>query len=250
MLYIWPYIAFFSYPVIIPSLLAALSTYVAKPFLQRFHSVQSRPPRLSKVIFLISILVITTGVIHYNTIIHPFTLADNRHYTFYVFRLLRRHPLVKYLAAPLYILFAWMCILALGEPISEKKVGMAQHSDGTKARTGSEESAESPRVSFVLLWLATCTLSLATAPLVEPRYFILPWLVWRLHIPQERPLSSRSPEASKTSWVDSAVLNLQRYSLWLETVWFLAVNVGTAYMFLRRGFEWPSEPGAVQRFMW
>jgi alpha-1,2-glucosyltransferase len=38
--------------------------------------------------------------------------------------------------------------------------------------------------------------------------------------------------------------------LWLETVWFLAVNAGTGYVFLRWGFQWKQEPGKVQRFMW
>lgn len=38
--------------------------------------------------------------------------------------------------------------------------------------------------------------------------------------------------------------------LWVETLWFVVVNIGTAYVFLYRGFEWPQEPGNVQRFMW
>lgn len=38
--------------------------------------------------------------------------------------------------------------------------------------------------------------------------------------------------------------------LWLETAWFAAINVVTAYVFLYKGFEWKQEPGNVQRFMW
>ena len=38
--------------------------------------------------------------------------------------------------------------------------------------------------------------------------------------------------------------------LWLETVWFLTINLVTGYIFLYWGFEWPQEPGKVQRFMW
>lgn len=40
------------------------------------------------------------------------------------------------------------------------------------------------------------------------------------------------------------------HGLWLETVWFLAINLATGYIFLYWGFEWPQEPGKVQRFMW
>ena len=40
------------------------------------------------------------------------------------------------------------------------------------------------------------------------------------------------------------------HRLWLETVWFLAINLATGYIFLYWGFEWPQEPGKVQRFMW
>jgi hypothetical protein len=50
---------------------------------------------------------------HFNTIIHPFTLADNLHYVFYVFRILLLHPAFKYAAIPVYITFAWLVINAL-----------------------------------------------------------------------------------------------------------------------------------------
>lgn len=40
------------------------------------------------------------------------------------------------------------------------------------------------------------------------------------------------------------------HRLWLETAWFLTVNLATGYIFLYWGFEWPQEPGRVQRFMW
>lgn len=41
--------------------------------------------------------------------------------------------------------------------------------------------------------------------------------------------------------------------LWAETVWFLAINAVTGYVFLYRGFEWDvegDERDRVQRFMW
>jgi alpha-1,2-glucosyltransferase len=44
--------------------------------------------------------------IHFNTIIHPFTLADNLHYVLYVFRILLLHLAFKYAAILVYITFA------------------------------------------------------------------------------------------------------------------------------------------------
>lgn len=96
--------------------------------------------------------------------------------------------------------------------------------------------AAETKTSFALIWLLTTALSLITAPLVEPRYFILPWVIWRLHV---RP--SRGAIAG---------LSVERTRLWGETLWFLAVNVGTCAVFLGKEFEWASEPGRVQRFMW
>ena len=44
-------------------------------------------------------------LVHYNTLAHPYLLADNRHYTFYIWRrVVTRHWTVKYLLTPLYML--------------------------------------------------------------------------------------------------------------------------------------------------
>lgn len=94
-------------------------------------------------------------------------------------------------------------------------------------------------VSFILIWLAATTLTLVTAPLVEPRYFIIPWVLWRLHVPPP-PIDNKSPQARI----------LRNIPYLLETIWYMIVNAAVGYMFLYKGFEWPQEPGVVQRFMW
>lgn len=44
-------------------------------------------------------------IIRYCTIAHPYMLADNRHYTFYIWKdVLNKHPLVRYMFAPGYVL--------------------------------------------------------------------------------------------------------------------------------------------------
>ncbi|KAI9709883.1 MAG: hypothetical protein M1812_007591 [Candelaria pacifica] len=230
MLYFWPYIFFFSFPVICPYILNALLPQNHLPYSYRYGSLGHRLPHLS---IAIPILALMLATIHFNTIVHPFTLADNRHYVFYVFRILLRHPAIKYLAAPVYFICAWAAITALGG-IPMKPQLATSNSQKSESRTSEgikEQAADANRVSFVIVWLSTTTLSLITAPLVEPRYFIIPWVLWRINLPTQRR-------------------DVSEHLIWLETAWFLLVNFVTGYIFLYWGFEWPQEPGKVQRFMW
>ncbi|KIV89478.1 hypothetical protein PV10_06874 [Exophiala mesophila] len=159
MLYIWPLIVFFSWPVMLPL----------------FTDVSSLRRRLPRFTTIVAFTVLGLLVVHFNTLVHPFTLADNRHYTFYVFRMLRRHWIIKYVTVPIYVACGWLVIAALGgppEPEPDKKTIRILHSIDTAS------------VSTTLVWLTATALSLVTAPLVEPRYFIVPWLLWRLSVPE------------------------------------------------------------------
>jgi alpha-1,2-glucosyltransferase len=221
MLYIWPYIFFFSFPVILHQTVLLLGP---NPILK----LRAALPRLW-VLAVFTFLAL--AIVHYNTIIHPFTLADNRHYVFYVFRLLFRHPAIKYLAAPAYVMCGWLVLGAVFPPSGY---------DAT-----SKQRVQRSRILYTLVWILTSAACLVTAPLVEPRYFILPWVAWRL---AAAPYSSPPKQQSKGGLV--AWLQNPRAALWIETVWLLLVNAGTMYMFIFWGFEWPQEKGAVQRFMW
>lgn len=259
MLYIWPYFTFFSFPLMYTILLSLLPRHTFPQYVQRFLPIDRLPrPRL---LLALAIMFVMTAIVRSNTIIHSFTLADNRHYTFYAFRyFLLRHPLQKYMYAPLYFILAHCTLGCLQEV----------------------------ETSFVLIWFLSTALSLVTAPLVEPRYFILPWLFWRLHVHSTPPPSLPGPSSSgsrsgsqenlspqaesppsppartargKSSTAATgekwgslsgirAFLPHQDIKLYLETIWYLTINAVTGYMFLYRGFEWPHEPGKVQRFMW
>ena len=248
MLYIWPYITFFSFPLLLPHFVSLVTQVpffrsLSKNRLMRVWSIDRIPtrPRL-----LVAIPVITTmsAIVRFNTIVHPFTLADNRHYTFYVFRLLLRHPMIKYIVTPIYFICAWAAIQALGglphtsrnAKEKAKRGRKPQVVNGRNTNDQSVQQDQGQRVSFVLIFLLTTTFSVVTAPLVEPRYFIIPWCIWRLNV----PFSKAATEAR---------LSTRRF-LALETIWYLAINFGTGYMFLYRPFTWPSEPGRLQRFMW
>ena len=139
------------------------------------------------------------------------------------------NPLLKYFAAPIYVLCGYAILQCLGD--SGTVHPLSEQSRGDKMKP--EDDRKEPLVEaghntlFVLVWLGTSALNLVTAPLVEPRYFILPWIVWRLHV------QSRS-----------------HLLLLVETAWLLAINAATMYIFLNWDFEWPQEPGKAQRFLW
>ena len=256
MLYIWPCFAFFSLPLLYPNIVQLLPNTVLPPAL-RLSSIESLFPR---VVVRVAVIAIMLATAHYNTLVHPFTLADNRHYTFYVFRILLRHPAIKYLAALIYFLCAWAAIAALGGQDAHKQhPTQKKPSRQRRQDTGISPSSpgSDPRASFFLIWLLATAASLVTTPLVEPRYFVVPWLMWRLHVMPLRPdppPTTRSDNRAGLSklWAvfERFVYNTYDHRLWLETIWLLAINMATGYIFLKWGFEWAQEPGLVQRFMW
>uniref|UniRef100_A0A914I4K0 Dol-P-Glc:Glc(2)Man(9)GlcNAc(2)-PP-Dol alpha-1,2-glucosyltransferase n=1 Tax=Globodera rostochiensis TaxID=31243 RepID=A0A914I4K0_GLORO len=94
------------------------------------------------------------AAVHCCTLAHPYLLADNRHFTFYIWkRLFQRHWLVKYALVPAYVVcaaFLW-------------------HSMDTNTVT---------KVAFAV----ATSVCLIPAHLLEFRYFIVPYAVWRLHV--------------------------------------------------------------------
>ena len=256
MLYLWPCFAFFSLPLLYPYIINILPNTVLPPAL-RLSSIESRFPRI---IVRVAVIAIMLAIAHYNTLVHPFTLADNRHYTFYIFRILLRHPAIKYLAGPIYFLCAWAAVAALGGQNAQIQQPTPKRSSKQRwqdTAISPSSLGSDPRASFLLIWLLATAASLVTTPLVEPRYFVVPWLMWRLHVAPLRldaPSSPRSNNGAGTGTVwlhfEKFVYSTHDHRLWLETVWLLAINMATGYIFLKWGFEWPQEPGLVQRFMW
>lgn len=267
-LYLAAFISFFSWPLYLPSIYRLCNDALSR--------------RLPSLVTMLA-LILATGaalvVVHFNTIIHPFTLADNRHYMFYIFRYtILKHPIIKYALVPVYVVGGWLAFLTLGgEPNTPKsaddvlkgasasatmdesfsksredraaydnfiatpeyKIALRTINDSLDAKkkvpVTSLINNGRPTVPFTVLFAITTALSLITAPLVEPRYFIIPWVIWRLHVP-----SARTPDVRK----------IEKVALWMEFFWFLVVIAATCAIFLFGPFEWESEPGRWQRFMW
>ncbi|KZT23848.1 glycosyltransferase family 59 protein [Neolentinus lepideus HHB14362 ss-1] len=129
------------------------------------------------------------------TIHHPFLLSDNRHYTFYVWRrIFLLHPVVPYLLIPGYIACAWAWFLRVGR-------------DQTLLQT--------------LLLPVFVLPTLLPTPLLEPRYFLIPYVLLR-----------------------AQVADVPRWGVLLEGAWYAAINAATMWVFLYRERE------DVGRFMW
>ncbi|XP_024987704.1 dol-P-Glc:Glc(2)Man(9)GlcNAc(2)-PP-Dol alpha-1,2-glucosyltransferase [Cynara cardunculus var. scolymus] len=138
--------------------------------------------------------------VHYFSIAHPYLLADNRHYPFYLWRkIINAHWSTKYLLVPLYV-FSWTSIFTLLAKV-QKKV-------------------------WILAYFLASAAVLIPAPLIEFRYYTIPFFFLLLHC---------------------HVTN--------GRVWFLmgflytSINIYSMIMFLFRPFHWDHEPG-VQRFIW
>lgn len=297
MLYIWPFFAFFSAPLFLPSVISIISNPLRlfrspAPNNSPAGKAQSRA-RWSTYVnipYTLLTMAISLAVVRYNTIIHPFTLADNRHYMFYVFRYtILRSNLVRLALVVPYTLCRWLAWDQLaGSPATNRAVsgnasdkhpsppsGTLDDAKREPIETGDltllsspfSTSSLPPHTSTALLLVLTTTLSLVTAPLVEPRYFILPWVFYRLLMPSSTwPWRKGKESGSGKSRGEGGKRGWRRWvaeigqdidlRLVLETVWFMVVNLVTMYMFLFRGFYWRRENGEVldggrmQRFMW
>ncbi|CAO3658524.1 unnamed protein product [Umbelopsis vinacea] len=181
-------------------------TFFALPFMVDAKIMKSMVKQLQSVspVRILSAAAIGSGIlylVHNHTYEHPYLLADNRHYSFYLWRkLYKRHWSVRYLLTPVYMACSWICYVI---------------------------SAPSFTFLFLLAYIAATALTLVPSPLLEFRYFIIPFYVFLVHI--------RVP-SKVSSLVAIAV--------------YLCINAWTIWMFLHKGFIWDSEIGRVQRFIW
>lgn len=366
MLYIWPLFAFFSAPLFISLIMLLFplfkDTYSRSQWaealrkdgqskgrsaaerkaaaaespaaaaedqeLSKIHELYRAYGRNLNLAGYASLVPVALVIVHLNTIIHPFTLADNRHYMFYVFRYtILRAWWVRYALAPAYVLCWAMCwkVLRGCRPNHDKAqdencpVTRQQQPQGRQGRRGfisrpfpgasvvsfptsqdatrrqlaglawresdptannevvpvmrggttphavhdllddGNSASDSPvSLSTALLWGLTTALSLVTAPLVEPRYFILPWVFWRLLLPAWPAHTCHRPRSVGPGALGGLFRVGRRVDIRLavETAWFVVVNLVTAYIFVARPFYWRAEDGGLldggrlQRFMW
>ncbi|KAI9470982.1 MAG: alpha-1,2-glucosyltransferase ALG10-A-like protein [Benjaminiella poitrasii] len=157
---------------------------------------------VKRVFYTILSSIITLYLIHKYTHEHPFLLSDNRHYSFYVWKkIYRRHWSVRYLLTPVYVISEILNIQAF-----------ANHTSFLVA----------------LGYLTALILTLVPSPLLEFRYFIIPYLFYMVHIP----------------------LPTQTWRTIIGLIFYLNIHILTVYLFLCKPFVWQNEPDQLQRFMW
>ena len=94
------------------------------------------------------------------SVVHPFLLADNRHYTFYIFRKIIRRPYANFLLVPAYHFSTWVVFHLFLKSQSASSLTLGPMG--------------------ILAWAGACVLTLVPSPLFEPRYYILPLVTLRL----------------------------------------------------------------------
>ncbi|KAM3368466.1 hypothetical protein ACQJBY_016782 [Aegilops geniculata] len=101
--------------------------------------------------------------VHLFSIAHPYLLADNRHYTFYIWRkVIQAHWMMKYILIPLYV-YSWFSVINI--LVFPDLTGKLQ-----------------PRV-WVVSFAFSVALVLVPAPLVEFRYYTIPLVILVLNSP-------------------------------------------------------------------
>lgn len=149
-------------------------------------------------------------VIQHFTIVHPFLLADNRHYTFYIYRKILSRSYADVVVVPVYHFSTWLVAHFLV--------------------VNSKKSLLSISPLLVFGFFASVSLTLIPSPLFEPRYYIVPLLLFRVF----------------TLPAEAATRN-QRHMC--EFLWYTLMNTLFFIVFFSYEFTWLSEPG-VQRIIW
>ncbi|KAM4712319.1 dol-P-Glc:Glc(2)Man(9)GlcNAc(2)-PP-Dol alpha-1,2-glucosyltransferase [Anableps anableps] len=161
--------------------------------LRFLHALKKQP------FFFLFITAVSLLLVWKFTFVHKYLLADNRHFPFYVWKkVFQRHEIVHFLLVPAYVFAAWNFL------------------DSFKSRS----------LFWSLAYLACLLCATVPQKLLEFRYFIVPYLMYRLHMP---------------------LPSLPR--LVGEFLLYTAVNAATIYIFIAKTFHWPDST-ATQRFMW
>ncbi|QBM86532.1 alpha-1,2-glucosyltransferase [Metschnikowia aff. pulcherrima] len=154
--------------------------------------------------------VIIRYVIQNYTVVHPFLLADNRHYTFYIYRKILSRPYAEFLLVPVYHFSVWLVAYLL--------------------IMTSTKSTLSFSPLLLLGFFVSMAITLVPSPLFEPRYYIVPLVLFRIFI-------CPAPGLTRN----------QRHMC--EFLWYTLINMVFFIVFFSYEFTWVSEPG-VQRIIW
>lgn len=150
------------------------------------------------------------------TVVHPFLLADNRHYTFYIYKRIFLLNYSSYFLAPIYHFAIWNTVTCLASANNNPSLGW---------------------VSVLAYFFSIC-LTVIPSPLFEPRYYIVPLVIFKIYC---------SPEVDDLFWDKRDNFNYRQI---LDFAWLNTVNIVTMAVFFTYEFRWLSEPTNIQRIIW
>lgn len=122
------------------------------------------------------------ALLHRFSYAHPYLLADNRHYTFYLWRrLLGRSATLRAALAPAYVAAGVLVVTRLlaASPPLEQAPGTGR---GLGARRLLLLARLPPSAGVALLWLACSAAVVVPARLLEPRYYMVPLSMALVHM--------------------------------------------------------------------
>ncbi|KAI5948695.1 ALG10 [Candida theae] len=93
------------------------------------------------------------------TIVHPFLLADNRHYTFYIFKRLLSQKYSSLVAVPAYHFAMYNIVTSLAR---SRKLNLSPIG--------------------ITAFIGATVLTIVPSPLFEPRYYLIPLVIFRVYI--------------------------------------------------------------------
>lgn len=150
-------------------------------------------------------------IINNFSVVHPFLLADNRHYTFYIYRKVLSKSWAPFVVVPVYHFSLWVVYYLLSE--------------------SSAISTLSLHPLSMVAFLGATAVTLIPSPLFEPRYFIVPLVLFRMFsVPHNEHLTRTECHL-------------------LEFIWCMFINSCFFIVFFNYEFYWPLQPG-VQRIIW
>ncbi|CCH41447.1 Alpha-1,2 glucosyltransferase ALG10 [Wickerhamomyces ciferrii] len=202
-----------------------ISEFRIKTYLRRYK-------RLPIVILLE--FIIMAIVIRFFTVVHPFLLADNRHYTFYIWRkIINLRWWTKYLMIPIY----HFSINIVTQQLSEN--GFYFDSITPLPIKEPKDLPLKPTGISIIMLIICIILTIVPSPLFEPRYYILPFIFFRLFIavPYEG------------FFIGGSLNDITLTRLKLELALFVIINIITFVIFISYTFPWESE-SALQRIIW
>jgi len=179
---------------------AAFTVFFASPHIINHTNIRSawRTLRNRPKLVIVSVVVSELGVGVFSHA-HPYLLADNRHYTFYLWRkVFMSYSIIRFALVPGYV----MSLILMHRALNHMNVAWRS------------------------LYFFCVFITLVPQQLLEFRYFIIPYMIFRIHL-----------------------LSPNHITTIIEWLLYLTIDITTIALYIYKPFKWEGSED-LQRFMW